>query len=115
MFEKINEGHARSLIQRYLSEFRILEDFIYDPLYPFTGEVVDEIARSSELNASKILQLANNLIEFASEKMLPIIDNNALQEFKANTSGNPVEEGKTKDISTTTSIDLISKSKMDGK
>lgn len=114
MFEKINEGHARLLIKKYLSEFRQKERFKENELYPFTTEVIDEIARTSELNASRILQIANNLIEFAADRDLSIINYDSLQLFKRNTSGNPLEEGKSKDISTTSTIDLISKSQNDG-
>jgi hypothetical protein len=113
MFEKINESHARLLLQKYLLEFRIKEGFNYSPLYPFTPEVVDEIARTSELNASKILQLANNIIDFASDKNILTIDNKVLKDFRIITTGNPLEEEKAKDISTTSSIDLISKSQSD--
>ena len=107
LFEKINEEHASLLIKRYLDEFRIQENFSGDKLYPFTKEVIDIIARNSELNASMILQIANNLIEYASENGIDEINKSVLDKFLTHASGAIAVEEKTKDISTTPTIDLL--------
>lgn len=108
-FDKINEKHAVLLIKKYLTEYRILNTG--DDLFPFTEESIKYMGVISEMNASKILQLANNIINYAAEKNVELIDTDFVQTFtNSNSSIEPNFDGVgKKDISSTNTIDLINK------
>ena len=64
-FDKLSKDHAKLLLKKYLDEYRI--DHPKDPLFPFTDEAVGKIGELSEYNASKILKLAYNLLDKATD------------------------------------------------
>jgi len=108
-FEKINDKHAIKLIKKYLSEYR--EDgYTGDELYPFNAKSIAVIANNSEMNISKILQSANNLIEYAIDASADDINETVVTSFFSKSSdAKPEEEAKT--ISSTPSINLADKVK----
>ncbi|MFC2122101.1 hypothetical protein ACFLRP_00240 [Bacteroidota bacterium] len=65
-FEKLSKKHASLLIKKYLAEYRI-EGQKLDPLYPFDEGAVQKIGELLEYNAAKILKMANELLEKATE------------------------------------------------
>lgn len=114
LFDKINEDHVVLLLSKYLKEFRI------DPilnnkidLYPFTPTAAKSIGIISEFNASRILQFACHIIDYASERGYETIDDKVVTEFSKH-GGYKIEgEQRERNISTTEAIDLIEKSKTD--
>lgn len=69
-FKKLSPDHARRLIEAYLSSYRVKSDPEKEGLFPFTREVIDLISENSQLNASKILKSAYELME------MTIVDDN---------------------------------------
>ena len=61
-FEKLNREHAILMVKKYLSEYRLAGSKV-DPLYPFTGDAIEQIGELSEYNAAKILKMAYDLVE----------------------------------------------------
>lgn len=72
-FGKLENKHAITLIKKYLSEFRT-EGFEENELSPFNEESVIGLANSSEMNISKILKNANQILEYATKECVDIID-----------------------------------------
>lgn len=73
-FEKLNKGHAVLLLKKYLEEYRI-DTKKHNELYPFTEDSVSVIGELSEYNAAKILKMAYDLLDRASQiNDLNIID-----------------------------------------
>ena len=72
-FEKMTPEHARSLLQTYLKEYRITPTDS-DSLAPFTEDAVTQISGSSDLNASKILKMAYEILERAVDQNVSQID-----------------------------------------
>ncbi len=72
-FEKMTPEHARSLLQTYLKEYRITPTDS-DSLAPFTEDAVAQISGSSDLNASKILKMAYEILERAVDQNVSQID-----------------------------------------
>jgi hypothetical protein len=105
-FEKLTHTHAKLLLMRYLSEFRIEKENIKSIL-PFTEDVVVRISELSEYNASKILQKSYMLLEKASlEGEVTIID----ESFLASCFDGELEEEKqAESIADTGTIDLMKK------
>lgn len=109
MFNKISEGHAVLLIEKYLSEFRITTTDPSNSLFPFDEDAIKLVALKSELNAAKILQLAFNIIELALEQGVDRITREFVQEITKESFAN-VEVDSTDDIiSKTETIDLLKK------
>ncbi len=65
-FEKLSKQHAKLLLQKYLSEYRIKVNK-KDPLFPFTDNAITKIGELSEYNAATILKMAYDLIDKAAE------------------------------------------------
>ncbi|MEI7636576.1 MAG: hypothetical protein WCJ37_04670 [Syntrophus sp. (in: bacteria)] len=65
-FEKLSKDHASLLLRKYLSEYRINGSAI-NPLFPFTEDAVAKIGELSEYNAAKILKIAYDLLDKASD------------------------------------------------
>lgn len=65
-FEKLSKDHASMLLRKYLSEYRI-NGSVIDPLFPFTEDAVAKIGELSEYNAAKILKIAYDLLDKASD------------------------------------------------
>lgn len=65
-FEKLSKDHAVLLLRKYLSEYRIGGAGV-DALFPFTEGAVSRIGEISEYNAAKILKMAYDLLDKASE------------------------------------------------
>lgn len=72
-FEQLEHKHAVMLIRKYLEEYRI-SDQEENKLHPFKEDAVHKIAELAELNASEILQKANQLLEKAADDGIDIID-----------------------------------------
>jgi hypothetical protein len=108
-FDKMNEVHAKLLIEKYLSEYR-MENFDNDNrLFPFTLDAVKLIGITSEYNAAKILQLAYNIMEHVvkdgEDEITPEYVSKLLKESVANYGG-----GETiNSISNTEPLDLNAK------
>ena len=66
-FEKITPEHAFNLLRKYLKVYRI-NNSTTDDLAPFTQDAVSKIAEMSEFNASKILRMAYEELERATEQ-----------------------------------------------
>lgn len=112
LFDKINEDHVVLLLSKYLKEFR--KDLDIDAktgLYPFTQSAARSIGIQSEFNASRILQFACHIIDYASEKGYEYIDERVVSEF-SKIGGYKIEgEQIEKNIANTEAVDLIQKSK----
>ncbi len=106
-FKKLSQDHARRLIEAYLSGFRIKKEKANRKLFPFTEEVVELIALDSELNASKILKSAYELMERAIED--DQITTIGPEFFKSIYHKEPLEEKPQEIITNTGSIDLLKK------
>jgi hypothetical protein len=72
-FEKITLEHAFALLRKYLKAYRISNAGV-DDISPFTEGAVSKIAEISEFNASKILKMAYEALERASDKSISEID-----------------------------------------
>lgn len=105
-FEKLTYTHAKLLLMRYLSEFRIDQETVKSIL-PFTEDVVTKISELSEYNASKILQKSYMLLERASqEDEVLLID----ESFLALCFDGELEEQRPMEsIADTGTIDLMKK------
>lgn len=66
-FEKLNKKHAILLLKKYLLEFRIAGNEPENPLFPFDEDAIQKIGELSEYNASRMLKMANELLEKAAE------------------------------------------------
>lgn len=106
-FEKINDKHAIKLIKKYLSEYRE-NDYNDDELFPFTSKSITIMANNSEMNISKILQNANNLVEYAIANNYKEIDEGLVATFFSKEQQIQSEE-EPKTISTTPSLNLAEK------
>lgn len=114
LFDKINEEHVVLLLSKYLKEFRKDENLSPKTgLYPFTQSAAKSIGIISEFNASRILQFACHIIDYASEKAYETIDDKVVSEF-SKMGGYKIEgEQKEQNIANTEAIDLLKKSKTD--
>jgi hypothetical protein len=65
-FEKLSKDHASLLLKKYLSEYRISPQTT-NTLFPFTESAISKIGELSEYNAAKILKMAYDLLDKASE------------------------------------------------
>lgn len=65
-FEKLSKKHAVLLLVKYLAEYRI-DSKELDPLHPFDEGAVQKIGELSEYNAARMLKMANELLEKATE------------------------------------------------
>jgi hypothetical protein len=108
-FEKINDKHAIKLVKKYLSEYRTA-GFVGDELFPFNAKSITTIANKGEMNISKILQSANNILEYALENKITEIEDDFLQNFFSK-DGIVKKDEEQKIISNTSTIDLLSKVK----
>lgn len=108
-FEKLTSDHAKLLIKKYLSEFRI-DTEIDDKLYPFTEEAVNKIAEFAELNAAKILKTAYEILDrVATNTDIEIVDEKIVASFLGDISS--IEDKPAQDFSSTETTDLIKKAK----
>lgn len=73
-FEKITDAHIYSLIQKYLSEYRIGDKKEDNSYFPFNQEALAKMGKLSEFNASRILKMAHELLENAIRDNKPEID-----------------------------------------
>lgn len=108
LFEKINDSHVVLLMRKYLSEYRINNDYNIE-LFPFTEDAVKLIGLKSEFNAAKTLQMAYNILDHASSEEQNEINRDYILE-KVKQSGMLIEKEVQDSISKTDSIDLIDKS-----
>jgi hypothetical protein len=109
IFEKITEQHALALMRKYLSEYRTAHDgLVIEELHPFTSEAIKRIGLISEMNASHILQLANNIIDYAATEGILLIDENVVNKFSNQKN---IDADNITDLSTAESINLIDKVK----
>ncbi|MFA7418528.1 MAG: hypothetical protein WCZ90_02490 [Melioribacteraceae bacterium] len=106
-FEKLNKEHAKLLLQKYLSEYRIKPQR-KEPLFPFTESAISKIGEFSEYNAATILRMAFDLIDKAadSESQLKIDDKFVIENRGTIDINSDSEIPKIKDAD---SIDLIKK------
>ncbi len=72
-FEKITFPDTLSLLRKYLNYYR-MNPTDHEDLRPFTREAVERIAELSELNASKTLKMAHDVLERAADASIPQID-----------------------------------------
>ncbi|HLT65702.1 MAG TPA: hypothetical protein VKZ80_05045 [Flavobacterium sp.] len=91
-FVKLNQDHAVKIISTYLNEFRTA-DYKGDKLHPFNEDSIKKLAVNSEMNISKILRNANNIIDQAISNGLSEITVDIVNKFIANDkySDNPDE------------------------
>lgn len=106
-FEKINDKHAIKLVRKYLNEYREA-NFIKSELLPFNSKSITVIANNSEMNISRILQNASNILEFAIETDAEEINEILVANFFAK-DGKIDSNEDMKTISATPSINLASK------
>ncbi|WP_345953001.1 hypothetical protein [Mucilaginibacter sp. PAMB04168] len=108
-FEKITDKHAIKLVKKYLNEYR---EGVYegDDLYPFNSKSITIIANNSEMNISRILQNANNLVEFGINSNAAEIDEELVAAFFSKERQVEPEEA-VKSISSTPSLNLADKVK----
>ncbi len=110
-FEKLNKDHVSLLMKKYLSAYRIKPEE-KETLLPFTDDVVNKMGELVEYNAAKILKMAYELLmKAASEPEITIIDEEFMKSFLENYHDDQFE--KNPPIDSTSSIDLIEKSKGD--
>lgn len=109
IFEKLTPDYAVLLVKKYLSEYRISENT--DELKPFTEEAIFLISEKSELNAAKILEKANQLIEKAVEENVDEIN----RAFVEKIFGESKEDEKIRydDVANEHSTNLFDKAKED--
>lgn len=72
-FNKLDENHAKSLLEIYLEQYRI-EKKEDNPIQPFTNEAIAILSEKSEFNASSILEKAHMLIEEAIKDSVDLIN-----------------------------------------
>ena len=65
-FEKLSKDHASLLLKKYLAEYRINAEATA-PLFPFTENAISKIGELFEYNAAKMLKMAYDLLDKASE------------------------------------------------
>lgn len=107
-FEKLTRDHAKLLLKRYLSEYRI-DPKAANNLFPFEERAVYKIAELSELNASKILKMAFDLLDQASkDEKHTIIDEAFIESFA---DKNIIEDRPEEGIASANTTDLIDKAK----
>ncbi len=114
-FEKLTAEHTKSLLKKYLSEYRT-EDKPEHPLFPFLESSIEIIGKRSEMNASKILRMSHNLIENAvmDDKVVQI-DEDFINDFINKSNFEEIED-KIPSIDNIQSVDLQAKvSKRNGK
>ncbi|MEM9886513.1 MAG: hypothetical protein AAF849_11530 [Bacteroidota bacterium] len=80
-FNKLTHEHAKLLIKKYLAEYRIDHTALESEIYPFTESAISLISETAELNAAKILEKANQLLDKASENNVTLIDDNFFEEM----------------------------------
>jgi hypothetical protein len=107
-FEKIDDKHAIKLIKKYLSEYRTSK-FNGDSLFPFDEKSIVTLAAQSEMNISKILQSANNILEYALQKGISFIDEKVILSYLAENGNSLKDIDEPKAISNVASVDLASK------
>ena len=66
-FDKLGKEHASLLLKKYLAEYRVKKPRSSEVLAPFTEGAVSKIGELSEYNAAKILKMAYDLLDKASE------------------------------------------------
>ncbi len=66
-FDKLGKEHASLLLKKYLAEYRVKRPRPSEVLLPFTEGAVSKIGELSEYNAAKILKMAYDLLDKASE------------------------------------------------
>lgn len=106
-FNKLNENHAKSLLEIYLDQFRLNKEK-GDTIEPFTEDAIALLSEKSEFNASSILERAHLLIEEAIKDSVNVIDVNYVNTKFGKVQENIVEHN---DISKEESDDLFKKSK----
>lgn len=107
-FEKLTRDHAKLLLKKYLSEYRIGSD-LSDDLSPFEEDAVYKIAELSELNAAKILKMAYDLLDRASQIEGQMIIDEAF--IKSVEDKNIFEDRPVKGIASADTTDLLEKAK----
>lgn len=101
-FEKIQYEDALSLIQKYLQSYRI-SNVSNDDFFPFSKEAIERIAELNDLNASKILKMAYEILERAVEQNVREIDvdfvtSNDENHFAEQNNASGISEATTKDL-----------------
>lgn len=104
-FNKLDENHAKALLEIYLEQYRINKE--EDSIKPFTNEAIALLSERSEFNASAILEKSHTLIEEAVKDAVNVIDVNYVN-MKL---GKPQDAFEHNDISKEESDDLFKKSK----
>lgn len=79
-FDKLNKSHARLLIQKYLSEYRIKDE--ENTIKPFTEDAITKIGEINEYNAASILRDSHLLIEHAVKYGIDSIDEDFVNRIK---------------------------------
>lgn len=86
-FDKLSREHATLLLKKYLAEYRVRRPKPNETLFPFTEGAVSKIGELSEYNAAKILKIAYDLLDKASENKGQmtidekfVMDNRSVQE-----------------------------------
>lgn len=101
-FEKIKAQDAFSLVQKYLQSFRI-SNVSADNFFPFTKESIEKIAELNDLNASKILKMAYEVLEQAVDQNIREIDVDFItssdeNQFAEQHPASGISEAVTKDL-----------------
>jgi len=112
-FGKLENKHAITLIKKYLSEFR-KPNYSNSDLHPFDEESVISLANSSEMNISKILKNANQILEFATSENVELIDANYVNGYFSKKSDNQ-DNAEEKLANQSETVDLIQKIKQGNK
>lgn len=99
-FEKLSRDHASLLLKKYLAEYRI-DPNASPPLFPFTEDAISKIGELSEYNAAKILKMAYDLLDKASE----IPNQVKIDETFVNRNKGPQQESSDKTIPTIENAD----------
>lgn len=99
-FEKLSRDHASLLLKKYLAEYRI-DPKASPPLFPFTEDAISKIGELSEYNAAKILKMAYDLLDKASETK----DQLKIDETFVNCNKGPQQESSDKTIPTIENAD----------
>jgi hypothetical protein len=106
-FNKLDENHAKSLLEIYLEQYRINKDS-EDSIQPFTSEAISILSEKSEFNASSILEKAHMLIEEAVKDFVNVIDVDYIEKKLGKNQDVLLEHN---DISKEDSDDLFKKAK----
>lgn len=106
-FNKLDENHAKSLLEIYLEQYRIKKD-VHDSIQPFTLDAIASLSEKSEFNASSILERAHLLIEEAIKDSVDLIDVNYVNKKLGKSQDILLEHN---DVSKEDSDDLFKKSK----